>query len=87
MGRLLTGALGLTLGYLQHGEAHVVAELHRGEPQQQVGDLRPQQVAPGATHGEVDVHRLLLAPGPGLGDVHDLERSCSGTVKQGTKLK
>ena len=63
----------LTLGYLQHWEAHVVAELHHGQPQQQVGDLRPKQVAPGATHGEEDVHRLLLASGASHGNVHNLK--------------
>lgn len=49
---------GLTFSNLQHGEAHVVAELHSGEFQQGIADLWPQQVTAWPLDREGDVHGL-----------------------------
>lgn len=68
----------LTLSDLQHGKAHVVAELHHRKLHQSVADVRAQHVTPGTTHREGDVHRLphqllLLASSGGCGDVDNLK--------------
>ena len=83
---------GLTLCYLQHREAQVVAELHHVEPAEEVADLRPWHVAIGVAHGEGDVHLLPLLTGlieraRAQRDVHHLRcarvRARNRTVSKG----